>query len=242
MHWTEFLNRHASHQPVASDAERGEDRAVDLTWIPSELRRLIEIRREVDPGWDLRAWLAERAAEELGVAEMELETERIRLEQRLRRMRRLRDGPDDVTRADQVFNGLSRRLRRSPGQRGIFEDFEEPFDPAEAWAEAPDPTPPEWPLDQEMEEPGSLGAWADGLPETPDDDPLLALVAQLLLFELASADRSRALPLSLEGLVTRLEGRGVGEDEVFEALEWLVECELVLELEDGFAPNDAFEF
>ena len=235
----EFINRHTTLQRVGSDGT-GEDARLDAEALPLELQRLVDLKREVDHEWDLRHWLAERAAEELTVAELELETERLRLEQRLRRMRRLREGPGDVVHADQVFSGLTHRLRRSPGQRSIFEDFGGDSAGVETEWEirSPGQPPPVWPEDQELEEQGGIGAWVEMFAEAPNDDPLLAMTAQFILFDLATAARGRSLPVSLERILERLAGRGITEDEAFEALEWLVECELVADLEDGFAPAD----
>ena len=78
----------------------------------------------------------------------------------------------------------------------------------------------------------------DYLPGEDGDDPLMAIVAQLILLKLEECASIGQLPVSLEDIGGELEGRGIHPDEVIEALEWLLEKAEIVEVdEDKFAPN-----
>ena len=75
----------------------------------------------------------------------------------------------------------------------------------------------------------------DYLPGEPGDDPLLAIVAQLVLVEMEQADAVGLLPLSLEDMGNTFDKRGISPDELVEAIEWLLEREELVEMtEDMF--------
>ena len=78
-------------------------------------------------------------------------------------------------------------------------------------------------------------ALLDYLPGEPGDDPLLAIVAQLVLVEMEQADAVGLLPLSLEDMGNTFDKRGISPDELVEAIEWLLEREELVEMaEDMF--------
>jgi hypothetical protein len=78
----------------------------------------------------------------------------------------------------------------------------------------------------------------DYLPGDGGDDPLMAIVAQLILLKLDEGASEGKLPISLEEIGGELEGRGVHPDEVIEALEWLLEKSEIIEIEeDRFTLN-----
>ena len=90
---------------------------------------------------------------------------------------------------------------------------------------------------QEMEEVEQhpAGALLDYLPGDPGDDPLLAIVAQLVLVEMEQADAEGLLPISLEEMGNTFDKRGISPDELVEAIEWLLERgELIEMAEDMF--------
>ena len=94
-------------------------------------------------------------------------------------------------------------------------------------------------MQEEVEEEGHPAAMLlDYLPGEDGDDPLMAIVAQLILLKLEESASIGELPVSLEEIGEELEGRGVHPDEVIEALEWLLEKTEIIEVdEDKFAPN-----
>ena len=197
---------------------------IDASSLPEEVRNLWETMLRLDPSWDLNEWLTQSAKDELRLVEVKLGRERMRLEQRLHRV-----------------NTLAERLRRmgaevdevrwnDPHQRNLFDSFSgeaetsEPSDSIEA-----DTRP------DEGNEGHPAAVLLDYLPGEPGDDPLLAIVAQLVLFEMEEAEGTGNLPLSLEGLGDSLENRGISADELDEAVEWLLERKEIIEVaEDLF--------
>lgn len=148
----------------------------------------------------------------------------MRLEQRLHRV-----------------NTLAERLRRmgvevdevrwnDPHQRNLFDTFSE-----EAKASEPSESIKTDAQPSEEDAAHPAAALLDYLPGEPGDDPLLAIVAQLVLFEMEEAGGNGNLPLSLDGLGDALDNRGISADELDEAVEWLLEREEMIEVaEDMF--------
>ena len=208
-----------------SDAD--EPARIDAASLPEEVRRLWETMLRLDPTWDLNKWLVDQARDELGLVEAKLGRERMRLEQRLHRV-----------------NALTERLKRmgvsidevrwtDPHQRNLFDIFSG----AEAREE---PVTGATPTEEQAEgienvELHPAGALLDWLPGEPGDDPLLAIVAQLVLVEMDEAEGSGDLPLSLEEICEVLETRGISPDELIEAINWLLERGDIIEVaEDLF--------
>ena len=196
---------------------------IDASSLPEEVCHLWETMLRLDPSWDLHEWLALRAAEELRLVESKLGRERLRLEQRLHRV-----------------NTLAERLRRmgvnidevrwnDPHQRNLFDSFSvEPTNAALSERE----TDERESVDVEQHPAGAL---LDYLPGESGDDPLLAIVAQLVLFEMEEAEGNGKLPLSLDGIGDSLQNRGISADELDEAVEWLLERGQIIEVaEDLF--------
>ena len=161
--------------------------------------------------------------EELKIIEVNLAKERMRLEQRLGRV-----------------NALSELMRKKgievdeikwndPHQRNLFDIFS-------LEAEAVDEDASDEEEIEEEAHPATV--LLDYLPSDGGDDPLLAIVAQLILLKFDEAAAEGKLPLSLEEIGGELEGRGVNPDEVIEALEWLLENSEIIEIdEDQFTLN-----
>ena len=197
---------------------------IDASSLPEEVRLLWETMLRLNPTWDLGEWLAARAGEELRLVEANLGRERMRLEQRLHRV-----------------NTLAERLKRmgisvdevrwnDPHQRNLFDIF--PSREVEMDAQT-DPIESAQEMDEVEQHPA--GALLDYLPGEPGDDPLLAIVAQLVLVEMEQADAAGLLPLSLEDMGNTFDKRGISPDELVEAIEWLLERDELVEMaEDMF--------
>jgi hypothetical protein len=177
----------------------------------------------LNPNWRIEDWMTNRAKEELKIIEVNLAKERMRLEQRLGRV-----------------NALSELMRKKgievdeikwndPHQRNLFDVFS-------LEAEAVDEDASDEEEIEEESHPATV--LLDYLPSDGGDDPLLAIVAQLILLKFDEAAAEGKLPLSLEEIGGELEGRGVNPDEVIEALEWLLENSEIIEIdEDQFTLN-----
>jgi len=197
---------------------------IDASSLPEEVRNLWETMLRLDPSWDLNEWLTQSAKDELRLVEVKLGRERMRLEQRLHRV-----------------NTLAERLRRmgvevdevrwnDPHQRNLFDTFSE-----EAKASEPSESIKTDAQPSEEDAAHPAAALLNYLPGEPGDDPLLAIVAQLVLFEMEEAGGNGNLPLSLDGLGDALDNRGISADELDEAVEWLLEREEMIEVaEDMF--------
>lgn len=201
-----------------------ESAKIDANTLPVEVRDLWETMLRLDPNWSIEEWMAKRAREEMKLIEADLNKEKMRLEQRMSRV-----------------NVLSERLKRlgivtdevkwsDPHQKNLFDIFgaDEEVEEVETELKSNEVIPEEHPA----------AALLDYLPGEAGDDPLLAIVAQLILLTLEDAEGRGSLPLSLEDLGDEVESRGVSADEVIEALEWLLERGEVIEVdEDMFTLN-----
>tara|TARA_Y100000588_G_scaffold388037_1_gene487277 strand:- start:461 stop:1096 length:636 start_codon:yes stop_codon:yes gene_type:complete len=201
-----------------------ESAKIDASTLPVEVRDLWETMLRLNPNWKIEDWMSKRASEELKIIDANLAKERMRLEQRLSRV-----------------NALSELMRKKgmnvddikwndPHQRNLFDIFS---------TEAQDVDRVANEMQEEVEEEGHPAAMLlDYLPGEDGDDPLMAIVAQLILLKLEESASIGELPVSLEEIGEELEGRGVHPDEVIEALEWLLEKTEIIEVdEDKFAPN-----
>lgn len=200
-----------------------ESAKIDASTLPVEVRDLWETMLRLNPNWRIEDWMANRAKEEMKIIEVNLAKERMRLEQRLGRV-----------------NALSELMRKKgvevdeikwndPHQRNLFDIFS-----SEAEAVDEDAS-----NEEEIEEEAHPATMLlDYLPSDGGDDPLMAIVAQLILLKFDEAAAEGKLPLSLEEIGGELEGRGVNPDEVIEALEWLLENSEIIEIdEDQFTLN-----
>ena len=201
-----------------------ESAKIDASTLPVEVRDLWETMLRLNPNWKIEDWMSKRASEELKIIDANLAKERMRLEQRLSRV-----------------NALSELMRKKgmnvddikwndPHQRNLFDIFS---------TEAQDVDSVASEMQEEVEEEGHPAAMLlDYLPGEDGDDPLMAIVAQLILLKLEESASIGELPVSLEEIGEELEGRGVHPDEVIEALEWLLEKTEIIEVdEDKFALN-----
>jgi hypothetical protein len=200
-----------------------ESAKIDASTLPVEVRDLWESMLRLNPNWRIEDWMANRAKEELKIIEVNLAKERMRLEQRLGRV-----------------NALSELMRKKginvdeikwndPHQRNLFDIFSSEAEAIDEGASN----------EEEMVEDNHPATMLiDYLPSDGGDDPLMAIVAQLILLEMDEAAAEETLPISLEEIGEGLEGRGIHPDEVIEALEWLLEKSDIIEIdEDQFTLN-----
>ncbi len=195
-----------------------ESARIDANTLPVEVRGLWETMLRLDPTWSIEEWMARRAREELKLIDADLVKERMRLQQRLSRVEAL------CERLKKQGVTLDEVKWSDPHQMNLFDIFGSADDTEEVEMEGDDA------VEDYDEHPAT--ALLDYLPGEAGDDPLLAIVAQLVLLTLEDADGRGELPLSLEDLGDTVEARGVSADEVIEALEWLLERQEVVEVEE----------
>lgn len=186
---------------------------IDIRALPDSVARLWETMLRLDPSWDLADWLDERANEELGLVEGHLGRERLRLEQRLHRLETL------VKRLKRQREVVERTTWTDPNQRNLFDVFEK----------------------GEVVEKVEVDEGLEGLPAVDfgsleaGDDPLLAIVAEHVLSIIEKASDEGPEPVHFDSLLEELTPLGIRADEVDEAVAWLLQRSVIVELgEDAF--------
>tara|TARA_Y100001001_G_scaffold76812_1_gene74730 strand:- start:377 stop:988 length:612 start_codon:yes stop_codon:yes gene_type:complete len=193
--------------------EGGGSPRIDIRALPDSVARLWETMLRLDPSWDLADWLDERANEELGLVEGHLGRERLRLEQRLHRLETL------VKRLKRQREVVERTTWTDPNQRNLFDVFEK----------------------DEVVEKVEIDEGLEGLPAVDfgsleaGDDPLLAIVAEHVLSIIEKASDEGPEPVHFDSLLEELTPIGIRVDEVDEAVAWLLQRSVIVELgEDAF--------
>tara|TARA_B100001146_G_scaffold58135_1_gene51086 strand:- start:821 stop:1432 length:612 start_codon:yes stop_codon:yes gene_type:complete len=186
---------------------------IDIRALPDSVARLWETMLRLDPSWDLADWLDERANEELGLVEGHLGRERLRLEQRLHRLETL------VKRLKRQREVVERTTWTDPNQRNLFDVFEK----------------------GEVVEKVEVDEGLEGLPAVDfgsleaGDDPLLAIVAEHVISIIEKASDENPEPVHFDSLLEELIPLGIRADEVDEAVAWLLQRSVIVELgEDAF--------
>ena len=186
---------------------------IDIRALPDSVARLWETMLRLDPSWDLADWLDERANEELGLVEGHLGRERLRLEQRLHRLETL------VKRLKRQREVVERTTWTDPNQRNLFDVFEK----------------------DEVVEKVEVDEGLEGLPAVDfgsleaGDDPLLAIVAEHVISIIEKASDENPEPVHFDSLLEELTPIGIRVDEVDEAVAWLLQRSVIVELgEDAF--------
>jgi len=196
----------------APDDGKGSPR-IDIRALPDSVARLWETMLRLDPSWDLADWLDERANEELELVEGHLGRERLRLEQRLHRLETL------VKRLKRQREVVERTTWTDPNQRNLFDVFEK----------------------GEVVEKVEVDEGLEGLPAVDfgsleaGDDPLLAIVAEHVISIIEKASDENPEPVNFDSLLEELTPLGIRVDEVDEAVAWLLQRSVIVELgEDAF--------
>ena len=188
---------------------------IDVRTLPESVARLWETMLRLDPSWDLSSWLDEKALEELELVESHLGRERLRLEQRLHRIETL------VKRLKRQREVVGTGIE-DPHQKNLFDIYEISSKSKEKDSET-----------SEVGEPavhfGSLDV---------GDDPLLAIVAEHVLGLLELRLLEGPAPVHFDSLMGDLIPLGIGVDDLDEAIAWLLQSELIIEIEeDSFSLN-----
>ena len=182
---------------------------IDVRTLPESVARLWETMLRLDPSWDLSSWLDDRALEELELVESHLGRERLRLEQRLHRI-----------------ETLVKRLKRQrevvgtgiddPHQKNLFDVYEISSKSIGKDTET----------SQEGDPAVNFGSLDVG------DDPLLAIVAEHVLGLLELQSLEGPSPVHFDSLMGNLMPLGIRVDDLDEAIAWLLQSELIVEIEE----------
>ena len=182
---------------------------IDVRTLPESVARLWETMLRLDPSWDLSSWLDERALEELELVESHLGRERLRLEQRLHRIETL------VKRLKRQREVVGTGIE-DPHQKNLFDVYEISSKSKQKDSET----------SQEGEPAVHFGSFDVG------DDPLLAIVAEHVLGLLELHSLEWPAPVHFDSLMGNLIPLGIRVDDLDEAIAWLLQSELIIEIEE----------
>jgi len=190
--------------------------------LPEVLERLCDAMHGLDPDWNLEMWLIKKAEEEIELLKIDLERERIKLEQKIHRV-------------DSIANRLEPEIEISEAnQTNLFDCFDitavntnSPFVPADIQDE------------DSIDHPHPAKNLLDYLPGEVSDDPLLAVVAQMVLFEIDNLMGRDVEMVSIKQLNDILSKREISPEEVDEAIDHLLMASAIHEIEDDcFIPDE----
>ena len=199
----------------SSDDSEGSPR-IDVRTLPDSIAELWETMLRLDPSWDISMWLDERAKEELQLIEGQLGREKLRLEQRLHRLETL---AKRLKRQREVAEGI---MRKDPHQKNLFDIY-----------------------DNENKHGVEIGKNEDNVEGFPavdytnlefGDDPLLAIVSEHIIHVMELLNSKGLTSVHFDLLLQELSEIGIRDNEVDEAITWLLQRQIVIELEqDHFA-------
>ena len=198
-----------------SDDGEGSPR-IDVRALPESVARLWETMLRLDPSWDISTWLDERASEELQMVEGQLGREKLRLEQRLHRLETL---AKRLKRQREIAEGV---VWTDPHQKNLFDIYE----PEEKNKTSSN-------LEEEEDFPA-----VDYTNLEIGDDPLLAIVAEHIMHILESLAVKGEVSMHFNLLLQELGAIGIREEEVDEAITWLLQREMTIELEQDYFSLD----
>lgn len=201
--------------------DTGSDRTdtwFDMSALPDAVRRLADAMIGIDPGWKLSDWLSKAAEEEMMILTLDLERERLQLEQRMHRVEAIAKRLEPV---DEVV--------LKDGQQNLFDCFDVTDRGLNSSAAAPPPAA----LDEnDVEEPHPASYLTSMLPGDQSDDPLLAITAQCVMLEIDRIVDSGLGLAPINIIFERLAERGIQEVEVDEAIDFLLMQGAIHEVED----------
>ena len=190
---------------VPEDGKKGP--RIDVRTLPDSVAQLWETMLRLDPQWDLSKWLDERATEELELVEVHLGRERLRLEQRLHRIEAL---VRKLKRKREAAQGTS---WTDPHQRNLFDVYEPATQVKSMGGQQPEEVAP-------LVDFGALGT---------EDDPLLTIVSEHIMSIIEEAGAAKT-EIHFDEISNALEPLGIRVDEIDEALAWLLQRRMVIEL------------
>jgi hypothetical protein len=175
----------------------------------------------IEPDWDLQQWMIDQANMTLDIISMDLNRERLAIEQRLhrvnaiaQRLEPLADGEIDPDQRN-LFDCFD--LNDGHGIRGLGQRAAEPNE--QLPVELDDATHP-------------ANAFLNFLPDGHGDDPLLAIACQLMLFVVESVMAKGEPVATLDSIFDGMTEHGVNVEETEEALEHLLTTGGLVEVDD----------
>ena len=193
-----------------SDDSEGSPR-IDVRTLPESIAQLWETMLRLDPSWDISIWLDERAKEELQLIEGQLGREKLRLEQRLHRLETL---AKRLKRQREVTEGV---VWKDPHQRNLFDVYD---------------------TGNKLEnEDDRINNENEGFPAVDytnldfGDDPLLVIVSEHIIHVMEVLNSKGITSVHFDLLTQELSEIGINDEEVDEAISWLLQRQMIIELE-----------
>ena len=193
-----------------SDDSEGSPR-IDVRTLPESIAQLWETMLRLDPSWDISLWLDERAKEELQLIEGQLGREKLRLEQRLHRLETL---AKRLKRQREVTEGV---VWKDPHQRNLFDVYD---------------------TGNKLEnEEDKINNQDEGFPAVDytnldfGDDPLLVIVSEHIIHVMEVLNSKGITSVHFDLLTQELSEIGINDEEVDEAISWLLQRQMIIELE-----------
>tara|TARA_B110001452_G_scaffold267608_1_gene278428 strand:+ start:1261 stop:1875 length:615 start_codon:yes stop_codon:yes gene_type:complete len=204
---------------MAEDSRDKSERKLRIEQLPLAVKQLADIMLGINADFDFEDWLIQKANEDISLIEMDINRERIQVEQRLYRLESLakRMAPEDMREIPQ-------------GQTNLFDCFDIPL-PMRHIANRI----------EEMvdEEPHPAGTFINLLPGSQSDDPLLAVTAQMMLIIAQEKVGTGASWAELDELFSPLLKNGIPPEECDEALDHLLMTGQIHEVDDDcFVPEE----
>ena len=190
---------------------------VDSISLPDSVMRMWDLMLAVNPKWDFREWLHERAIDELELLAIDLKKEQLRARQRIYRLENLGRRVNPTTQD------------KDENQMNLFDTFE--------FENEMKTTIEKFDEEEENNEPSYLKYLSEFFGpnkslDHPDDDPLLAVTSQLILMELEGLKNTGKGQLSSKQIIKELGKRGISEQEVEEGIDFLLTQEKIVEIDD----------
>ncbi len=196
--------------------DKKEKTRIDVNSLPESLVLLWDTMLRHDPHWDLAKWLDKIARQELEMVELHFGRERLRLEQRLHRIENL------VKSLNKKRQAVSKSTVLDPYQKNLFDIYS---------------------TNNKNNEEDSNSSFEESLAVVDfgslisDDDPLLSIVCEHIRVQIEEADFVNS-SVHFEELINSLNTLGIRAEEVDEALSWLLQNNVIIELEqDVFGLN-----
>ena len=203
---------------VEDERDKSEEK-VRIDQLPPEVKQLSDAMIGINPNFTIENWLIRKAKEDLAVLNLDIQREKLQLEQRIHRLELLakRLGQEDI--------------REIPkGQTNLFDCFDIPL-PLKHLTDRIE--------EIVYEEPHPAGTFISLLPDDGCDDPLLAVTAQMMLIVAQEKVGRGANYIELDELFSPLANNGISPDECNEALDHLLITGQIHEVDDDcFVPNE----
>lgn len=204
---------------MAEDSRDKSEERVRIDQMPKAVKQLVDAMIGIEPDFKIEEWLTKKANQDLDLLKLDIQRERLQLEQRIHRLELLakRLGQEDI--------------REIPkGQTNLFDCFDIPL-PLKHLANR---------IEEIVdEEPHPAGTFINLLPDDGCDDPLLAVTAQMMLIIAQEKVGRGANYVELDEMFSTLTNNGISPEECNEALDHLLITGQIHEIDDDcFIPDE----